>query len=193
MRIGGRMHVGGQRMHMGEHILSSSCHPHLARVLKLLGVGVKVQDATVLRVKVEVVRLCMLQQQLPCSNRELHSVNRVGTIVGDLTQELCHPAILVPADISQRVHQQRRVLLEHPLDPLQDRARGVPHLGVRGRELAAVGKARLHSGIPVAIIDRHVETALHQRTRGRDARDTSANHRHLFHWAPAGIGREAPG
>ena len=81
----------------------------------------------------------------------------------------------------RRVDEQRRVGLQHPLQALQHRAPLGPGLGVRGGELAAVGEARLHRGIAVAVEDRHLEPAVEELVGGRQAGHAGADHGNRGH------------
>mmetsp|Transcript_29940 Transcript_29940/g.73669 ORF Transcript_29940/g.73669 Transcript_29940/m.73669 type:complete len:281 (-) Transcript_29940:22-864(-) len=162
---------------------------HELGVLVLLLVAIEVQDAAELGVEVEVVRLGVLEQQLARGDGEADRVERVGLVVGDLREELEHPAVLVPA--RRRVDQERRIALRHPFHALEDRAPRVPHLRVRCRELTAVGKGRLHRRVSVPIEDRHVKAALHEGARGGHAGDAGADDSYLAHFART-MRREPP-
>ena len=100
-------------------------------------------------------------------------------VVRDVGQELGHPAHLVQR--RRRVDEQRRVGLQHPLQALQHRAPLGPGLGVRGGELAAVGEARLHGGIAVAVEHRHLEPAVEELVGGRQAGHAGADHGNRGH------------
>lgn len=148
---------------------------HILGVLVVLLAHVEVEDPAVLGVEVEVVVLGVLEQQLARLDREADRLDRIRLVHRDLRDEFGTPRVLVPR--RPRVHQQRRVRLEHPLDALEHRAPRVPHLGIRRRQLAAVGERRLHRLHPVAVIHRHVEAARHECARRRHARDARSNHR----------------
>ena len=140
---------------------------------------VEVQDAAPLEVEVDALALRHLEEHLAGGDRQPHGLDGVLLVVRDVRQELGHPADLVQR--RRRVDEQRRVGLQHPLQALHHGAPLRPGLGVRGRELAAVGEARLHRGIAVAVEHRHLEPAVEERVGGRQAGHAGADHGNLGH------------
>ena len=120
-----------------------------------------------------------LEENRASGDRQPHGLDRVRLVARDVGQELGHPADLVQR--GARVDEQRRVGLQHPLQALQHRAPLGPGLGVRGGELPAVGEARLHRGIAVAVEDRHLEAAVQQLIGGRQAGHAGADHGNRSH------------
>ena len=145
---------------------------HLPGVREV-GLGlVEVQDPGLGAVVVHPSAGRHLLEDGPRRQRQPHRLDRVGAVAADVAHELGHPRDLVPA--RHGVDEQRRVVPQHPFEALQDRGPGRPDLGVRGRELAAVGVARLHRRIAVAVDDGDVEPRLVEVIGGRHAGDPGA-------------------
>ncbi len=87
--------------------------------------------------------------------------------------ELAHPGDLVPGGLG--IDEQRRAGLHHPFDALEHGGPAVPDLGIRGRELAAIGEGGFHRRIGLAIEDGHAAAALHQIIGRRDAGNARAD------------------
>ena len=84
---------------------------------------------------------------------------------------------------SAQAEQQRRVLLPEPLEDLQRRVRVRPRLGVRRRDLAAVGERRLQRRARLAVDDRDLVPVLREVPRGGDADDARRRGRCTRHQA----------
>ena len=150
-----------------------------AGVREVLLPVVEMQDAAPLEVEVDALARGHLEQHRAGGDGEPHGLDGVGLVARDVRQELGHPADLVQR--RPRVDEQRRVGLQHPLQALQHGAPLGPDLGVRGRQLAAVGEARLHRGVAVAVEDRHLEAAVQQFIGGRQAGHAGADHGNSGH------------
>ena len=144
-----------------------------ARVVKAFFVAVDVQDAFFFQVKVHALGLRPGKQVLACGHGQACRLNGVAAVVGHVAYELGKPAELVPAGL--RVDQERRVALEHPLDALEDGGPVVPDLGIRRRQLSAVGKRCFHCGVTVFLEQGDGKAALGQCVSGSNTRDAATN------------------
>ena len=154
----------------------------LASMVEALFVAVKMQNALALVVELDALGLGPCKVVLARFDGQLRGCDGVLTVLGHGGHELGHPAELVPG--GGGVHQQGRVIFEHPLQTLDDRGRVGPDFGVGGRQLTAVGIRRFHAGVAVFLDQGDVKTLLNQGIRGGDARDAATDNNHvLFHEA----------
>jgi hypothetical protein len=158
-------------------------HAPMPQVLLMV---VEMQDAAPLEIEVDPLARRHLEQNRPRGDRQTYGFHGVRLVTRDVRQELGHPADLVQR--GARVHQQRRIGLQHPLQPLQHRAPLGPDLGIRGRELAAVGEAGFHRGIAVAVENRHLEPAVEQFIGSRQAGHAGADHGNRGHGSHSRVG-----
>lgn len=152
---------------------------HLLRMLEARLVTVDVQDALAPVIKVDAFLGGPGVEVFARGDRQARRLDGVAAVVRDVGNELGKPAQLVPA--RPRVHQQGRIGLEHPLQALPDRGRVVPHLGIRGRQLAAVGVGGFHRGVAMALEQGDGQAATGQGIGGGDAGDTAADDSNGFH------------
>ncbi len=136
-------------------------------------VAIDVQDAAGLVIEVDALAPGDVEQIVPRLNSEAGGLDGVGAIVRDVAEELRHPRIFVPG--RHRVHQQRRIGLEHPFDALQHGRPGVPHFGIAGGELAAIGERGLHRRIALAVDHGDRIALVGQGIGGGDAGDAGAD------------------
>ncbi|MGY4452789.1 hypothetical protein ACVWZR_007449 [Bradyrhizobium sp. i1.3.1] len=146
---------------------------------KTLLVVIDVQDAAAFEIEVDAFALRDLEQMLASFDREPRGLNRVGAVVADIGDELAHPRIFVP--VRPRVHQQRRIAPEHPAQAFQDRCGAVPHFGIAGGELSAIGEGGLHRGVAVLVEHRHLVSAFEQGIGSRYAGDAGADDGDMGH------------
>ncbi len=112
-------------------------------------------------------------------NGELGGGRGVGLIVGQGGDELGHPTQLVPGQ--GRRHQQRRIALEHPFQTLEQGAGVRPHLGIRGRQLPAIGVRSLHARVTVAVDDGDAVAGAGQSVGAGHAGDAAADDGDMGH------------
>ena len=151
----------------------------LARMLKTRLVAVDVQDAFALVVEVNALCLRPGKQVFAGRNGQAGGGFGVLAVLGDGGYKLCHPAQLVPG--GGRVHEQGRVLGEHPFQPLHEGAGVGPDLGVGGRELAAVGIGRFHARVAVLLDQGDLVAGLGQGVGAGNAGDAAADDGYVFH------------
>ena len=150
-----------------QHVVDLRC------VVEALAVAVEVQDAARFQVEVDAFALRHVEQVLARLDGEPRGRDGVGAVLGDVADELGHPGILVP--VGRRVHQERRVALEHPGDALDDRGPVVPNLGIAGGKLPAIGEGSFHRGVALPVEHGDGVAFFGQRVGGGDARDAGAD------------------
>ena len=169
----GRRHGSARQAACGQEL------GDLARMLEALAVAVDMQDTLLLEVKVYAFGLGPGKQVRTRGNGQARCLNGVALVLGDAGDELCKPGQLVPARLG--VEQQRRVLAQHPFEALDQGGRVCPGLGVRGRELSAVGKGGLHGGVTVPLEQGDLEAATGQGVGAGHAGDAATNDCDGFH------------
>ena len=132
-----------------------------------------------LEVEVDVLAACDLEEALPRRDRELRGGHRIGLVMGNVGDEFRQPGIFMPA--RREIERERRIPARQPLDPFDHRRPGVPHFGVAGRELTAIGERGFHGGVALTIEDRHGEAPVEERVGCRDTGDTGADDGDVVH------------
>ena len=166
-------HLLGRKLLAHEPTLGIE-RAHAAGVRHLPGGLVEVQDAAIGAVVIDPRARGHLLQDRARGHGHAHGGERVRMAVAEVAHELRHPGQLVPA--RRWVDEERRVAPEHPAQALDQRRARRPDLGVRRRELAAVGVARLHRRATMAVDHGHAEVRLVQVVGGDHAGDPGAEH-----------------
>ena len=164
---------------------------HLASMLKALGIAVNVQDALFFQVELDAFLIGPGKEVLTCLDGQARGFNGVLCVLGNAGNELGKPRQLVPAGF--RVDQQGRIAFQHPFQAFDQGGRMGPDFGVRGRQLATVGKRGLHGGIALLFKQRHRKAFFGQRISGCHTRDAATNHCHRFHHVLQTSWGSAPG
>jgi hypothetical protein len=76
--------------------------------------------------------------------------------------------------VRPQAKEQRRVLAREPLQHFERRGGVGPRLGVRHRDLAAVGERRFHAGGVASLEHAHLVAGLAEKPGGGDADDAGA-------------------
>jgi hypothetical protein len=152
---------------------------NLARMFKACSVAVDMQDAFLLQIEVNAFAGRPVKQVLACRNRQPGGLHGVFLVMGDGSEKLAEPGNLVPAGLG--VEQQRSIALEHPLEALDDGGPMGPDLGVRGRELAAIGERGFHGGIALLLEQGDGKSAACEGVGGGHARDATADDGDCLH------------
>ena len=152
------------------------------RAVKLLLVGIEVQDALRALVVLDARGRAQLLQRVAAVGAQAHDLldvvararRRAVAQKGQAPQPLAH----VGAD----AEQQGRIFLAQPLQHLQRRAGVGPGFGVAHRNLPAVGKAGFGAGGALAVDDGHLVAELLQEISRSHAEQagTQNDHAHDF-------------
>ena len=150
-------------------------------MVKARFVAVDVQDAFALVVEVDTFFFGPAKQVFACGNGQAGGRFGAFAVLWDGGYKFGHPAQLVPS--GRGVHQKRRVFGEHPFQSLDDGAGVVPHLGVGGRQLPAVGIRRFHARVAIFFNQGDAVTGLGQGVSTGNAGDAAADDGYVFHKA----------
>ncbi len=146
----------------------------MGRVVKGLLVGVEVRDAAFQPVVLDARGAHYVLECGMAVRAQRHDLLHVaceGRVVA-LRQELQAPAPLLPVQLGAK--QQRRFLVEHPLEGLPWRLAVGPGLTVAHRDLRRVGKTGLQRRVGLAVDHSDFMPALAQMPGGANADDAGA-------------------